>query len=293
MALRGWLEVELAAHAHLPLAQQPRAGDQAGWRPALVEQVGDGCHIPDFLAVGEVIGAVLAEALIEEIADRVAAGERLGQLRFGGQQVRGDPQAGHMHERHAAVEDDARRRHILHQVEFDGVRQRVGIAPQPDHHDLADDLRFDQQRRRDVRDRADGDHIERVVIGRGHCACHQIQRRGAALWPAAQVGRRAAVDEASGRDMQPIQQAHDLIVAPLHAVARPGRAIVGEGRGVERLHRELFGRAQGVDDRELVVNFVVRVGVQHHADGAGGRLQALDEQVFGKRGKGHGLILVR
>ena len=62
-----------------------------------------------------------------------------------GQKVRSHAQARNLDERHAAVENDPGGIRILHQVEFHRGRLVVRVPTQPYHHDLADQIRFEQQ----------------------------------------------------------------------------------------------------------------------------------------------------
>ena len=62
-------------------------------------------------------------------------------------------------------------------------------------------------------------------------------------------------------------------------------------RGVDGFHRQLFRREQRVGQGELVVNFVVGVGVENHARLAAGMAQTLDAEGVVKRGESHRLCL--
>ena len=65
-----------------------------------------------------------------------------------------------------------------------------------------------------------------------------------------------------------------------HAVGGVGTALVLERRGVHRVDAHALLRQQRVGDGELVVDLVVRVGVEHHLDRARRRGEQLDASVF-------------
>lgn len=73
--------------------------------------------------------------------------------------------------------------------------------------------------------------------------------------------------------LRQLQQAQDLLIAFLHAVRRAGGALVLEGRGAQRQQTHPVGRAQGIGNRKLIVNFIIGVGVDHQIDKALGRFQ--------------------
>ncbi len=54
-------------------------------------------------------------------------------------------------------------------------------------------------------------------------------------------------------------------MAFLHAVGRAARALVKEGRGINRLEGDAFIRQEQVGQRKLVIDLVVSVGVEDHA----------------------------
>ncbi len=182
------------------------------------------------------------------------------------------------------------------------------------------DLGRAQQRAGDVGDAAHRRHVQRRRVGRrGQRRLDQVLH-GLARWQ-----RRALVGEVVGtaaehaagvRQAQQRVDAHDLVEAALHALARraehrpvadrfrraalalqprqragvlrqqravPGRGLLrlrlrrqralpfaaavleGEGRGVHREHVQPLGREQRPRQRELVVDLVGGVGVDHHA----------------------------
>lgn len=84
------------------------------------------------------------------------------------------------------------------------------------------------------------------------------------------------MDEAVRRDVEALQQAKDFLVAQLHAVAGIVGACVEERRGVDRLDVEPVLRQQHLHQRELIVDLVVGVGVEHHAHLADRRLQEFE-----------------
>lgn len=109
--------------------------------------------VPDHLGPAEaplVLRGVAADRLDQVVAQRGAAGQAGLQLRQCRQQQFRHPGAGKADQRHAAVEQDLGGVHILHQVEFVGVRPVPVVAAQPDDDDLVGDRRFQQQRGGDV-----------------------------------------------------------------------------------------------------------------------------------------------
>jgi hypothetical protein len=81
------------------------------------------------------------------------------------------------------------------------------------------------------------------------------------------------MDEAVVRDVKPRQQPKDLLVAQFHAATRAVRARIAEGGGVDGLEGDPLGGQQHVDERELVVDLVECVGVEHRPHPAGPRCQ--------------------
>jgi len=74
-------------------------------------------------------------------------------------------------------------------------------------------------------------------------------------------------------DLDPAENALNLLKTLLHAIARTRGALVMERRRVDRLHREFCMRAQRINHRILVVDFVVSIRVEHHVHGPGRRIE--------------------
>ena len=124
-----------------------------------------------------------------------------------------------------------------------GVGPFQRMAAEPDHHHPVDDVGRLEQRRGDVADRADRHDVERIVRATGPRPGHEVvdRRRRPRRLRRADLFGHAAMNEALRRDVQPLQQAQDLLVAQLHAVAGTVRAAVVERRGVDRLRSMLSG----------------------------------------------------
>ena len=276
---------------------------------------------------------VVQVELVQVRADRPA---RLHMQRHLGQrqaQLGADLKARQIDQRHSAVEQHARGRHVLLQVEREvGLRRVRRVAAGPHHHDALGDVGRQQQRAGDVGHAADGHHVKRIALaigcgGRGARAGDQMRHcvAGQRLGFARQVARAAAEHAVRGVDLKLVEHAQDFVEAAQHALARraehrpvrnriqrpafaleavepramlaqqfavEGRCALrrraclqraphllapvleGERRGVHRQHIEPFGRKQGPGQRELVVDFVGRVGVDHHPRAAARRGQA-------------------
>ena len=94
-----------------------------------------------------------------------------------------------------------------------------------------------------------------------------------------------------------MEQAQDFGFACGDAIRCGLRAASDEGGGVDGFDGEPLAGEEGVDDGELVVDFVGGVGVEHHADGAvGGRAGAGDTLCVVQRGEagvGHIAVLAK
>ena len=139
-----------------------------------------------------------------------------------------------------------------------------------------------------------------------HAAAHQIPGRGALhrLGPAGQIPRGPVIYQPPGLHTHQRQDAHDLIVALVHAVRRALgmpvqraglrrqrrvliellKAIVGKWHGVERLQAEALGRGRRPGDGKLIIHLVLRVGIDHQAHGAQRRVHACNSFFFAQHG---------
>ena len=85
--------------------------------------------------------------------------------------------------------------------------------------------------------------------------------------------------EGLGDHVFPARQAQKLqnfVVASLHAVLGALRSGVKKGRGVNGLQVDFLRGQQGVGDGELVVDFIVSIGIQHHFHLASGALKLFE-----------------
>ena len=86
----------------------------------------------------------------------------------------------------------------------------------------------------------------------------------------------AAMNQAIRRDVQALEKAQDFLIAQLHAVAGTVRPRIEERRGVDRLDVKTLRRQQHLHQRELVVDLVVSVGVEHDTQATGRRGEELE-----------------
>ena len=144
--------------------------------PALVQQIGDGGDVPDHLRPAAMIAVIALDNLDQIVANRAAPGDIGFQFRNGGVQVTDDAHARNQDKRDATIKEQPRRRHILFQVKLTGVRPVQRMTAQPDDDDLFDDLRLQQHRRRDIRDRANRHDIEWIIVRACQRPLNQIAR---------------------------------------------------------------------------------------------------------------------
>ena len=152
--------------------------------------------------------------------------------------------------------------------------------PSQTHDDLLADGRIHQDGRGHVGDRADGQHVERPVdrvflrLLHGKAGGGGVDR---GLF-VRQVGARALVD-AGAQLLAPgqAQDVQDFLVAFDHAVLGRVRVLIEEGRGGQADGGRLVLRVDQVGDSELVVDFVVGVGVQNHVHVTRRSLQIANE----------------
>ena len=156
-------------------------------------------------------------------------------------------------------------RHPIHQVEFH--RDGWWRAPtQPYHHDLADQIRFEQQGRRYIGNRSDC-HIEERVVVRGcrHTPDQIIQSpRCAGGLPRAQVVGGAAVNKSLRVHVAAVPTGAGF----LHS-SSPSRRRARDRSLVNGLHKRSTNVQLGqssVHRGKLVIDFVYSIRcVQHHA----------------------------
>ena len=246
--------------------------------PVLVEQPADRRHIPDDAApyAARGVGVRLVNRLLAQIiAQRRFAAQPVFQLRPGGCKARYNARARQNHQRRAAVVHHARGGDVLHAVEFLVVMPFKTRAAQPHHDDLLRDGRIDQQRGGDVRDRADGGHIQRLFARILRGACGQILRGGRnhGLFFAGQIAFAAL--EYRHVLLREGEQLADFVVAFLHAVLGAGGAGVPERRGIQRLEADSLLGLERIGNGKLIVDFVVRVGIEHQIEHALRRIEQL------------------
>ena len=181
--------------------------------------------------------------------------------------------AGQQHQRHAGVERHPGGGHILQDVEFLIIRPMQGAAAQPDQHHAVGYLRLHQQGGRYVGDGPDCRHVQGIFSGVLHGQlCQRLCRIG---WNGrffiGQIGGGAPVDRHVFPGQR--QQLQNFLIAFLHAVGRAGGTLIMKGRGAQRQQMQPVLRAQGVGNGELVVDFIVSVGIDHHIEGRLGRFQ--------------------
>ena len=246
---------------------------------SVVQHPAHGGHIPNdtapYTALGVFVGG-LHRVLHQIIAQGVLALEPMVQLRLGGGEGADHAHAGQHDQRRARAKHHAGRGHVLRTVEFNVIMPFQRVAAQPDHHDAIRDFRLHQQGGGHVGNRADRQHIQRLFRAILHGQLRKVLRR---------VGRnrglligQIAVRAAIYRALQPgeLQQLQNFLIAALHAVRGAAGTIVEERRGVERPHVQLFLCVQCVGNRELVVDFVIRIGIQNHIHRARRDFQILE-----------------
>ena len=178
--------------------------------------------------------------------------------------------AGKLHERRAAAEHDPRGGHVLVHVEFFRVLPVVGVPAQPHNHDPLPDFGVDQQCGGDVRNRADGDDVERT-LGRVLHGERGQAARGGGIHRRVLVGQ-IAVRAAQGERMQVLpaherQDVQNFPVALFHALRCVLRlALHGERRGVQAFQVKPVPIEHEIGQRVLVVRFVKGVRIQHNVD---------------------------
>ena len=141
------------------LGREPGDSDQVPHNPGTAEVV-----IDPTLRMKRVVGV----EVIEIVADRASASEPTPPSREGRSEAehpcrsRGSRSAARRYQK-----DHVRQSDILVQVEDRQVRAwaPAWITGRPQHDDLFDDLGFFHDRRTDIGDTADGDHIQRIVPG--------------------------------------------------------------------------------------------------------------------------------
>ena len=148
-----------------------------------------------------------------------------------------------------------------------------GAAAQPDQHHAVGYLRLHQQGGRYVGDGPDRRHVQGIFSGVLHGQlCQRLCRIG---WNGrffiGQIGGGAPVDRHVFPGQR--QQLQNFLIAFLHAVGRAGGTLIMKGRGAQRQQMQPVLRAQGVGNGELVVDFVISVGVDHQIEGRLGRFQ--------------------
>ena len=169
----------------------------------------------------------------------------------------------------------------------------IAVVPaEPDYHQVADDLRVEQQSGGDVGDRSDGENVERLpglalFAGELHDAARgRGVDRGAAV---RQIAGRTAEGESLRRMVEQGENPADLLEALLHAVGRTGGAGVQERGRRHGPEPEGFRRQQRVGERELVVHLVEGVGVEYRVDEFRRQVEPGPAQSRIKCGEGNGV----
>ena len=236
---------------------------------ARVQQPCDAGNIPDHTVPDHApahILLVVADDLIEIVAQAILSLQPLFQLRSGRSQMGHNAHARKLHQRHAGIHHDARGSNVLKHVEFAGIRPMVCVSAQPDDDDLVRDLRLHQKRGGHVGDCGDGQHIQRRIVRTLHGKPDQILRslgidrcflirqetRGAAACKLHQLGSAAEV-----------QNILNFPIAALHAERGRLGTFVLEGRGINPLDIQLIVRGDHIGQRKLIVHFIIGIRVQN------------------------------
>jgi hypothetical protein len=104
---------------------------------------------------------------------------------------------------------------------------------------------------------------------------------------------RALEHKVLRRLVHPFEDAEDFLVRLFHAVLGAARALVVERRGVDGFEADSLGREQGVDKRELIVDLVEGVGVQHDVDRARRRREPRQAKRVRQKRELHAPLLTR
>ena len=179
-----------------------------------------------------------------------------------------------LNEWNTAVKEHLRGHDVLAQVELSCRRPFVRGTAEPDHDNLVLDLRLHQNRGRDVDRTTDGQYKEGTIT-RLHRLVDEVSRG----WTIDRTPLflkepiRTAKDGHTLAASEEVEQPEDLLVALLHAVGRAGGTVIDVRCSVDRLDVHLFGREQAVGHCVLIVDLVVRVGVEHGPHAAAGERQ--------------------
>ena len=118
---------------------------------------------------------VVRVQMVQIVADGAAPLHRALHLGQRKPQLRTDVITRQVHERHATVEDQLAGQQILFEIESSvDMRRMRGEACRPHHHDALGNRWRHQQRARDIGQAADGQHIQRLVLGRGERQRDQV-----------------------------------------------------------------------------------------------------------------------
>jgi len=137
------------------------------------------------------------------------------------------------------------------------------MAAEPDKRDAIRDFRFQQQGGGEVGRDGDARNINALAFFMAMARSTRSAGGGALHW---QVGTRqvrcAAAKNRGARASHEVDQARDFIVTFFHAVSGTIRAIVEKRCGIDRFYFKFVRRKEEMGECELVVDFVVGVGVE-------------------------------
>ena len=251
-----------------------RRGDRVPEEAFLfVKEPRDGGHVPDHAGPGLAGGVALrlAHGVFDQIvAEGVFAAEPVLKLVAGGREPVHDPEAGELHDRHAAGKEHPRAGDILLHIELrGGARDMRRVPAEPDDDHALAHLRREEQGGGDVRDRADRRDIEGLLrrMGRRLAAEELRRRREDGRVFVGEVTLRAAVN--GGEKVLPPRKRKelaDLPVAFFHPVGGRGSASVEERRRRDPSDPAPLAEGEQVGERELIVDLVVGVGIEDDVD---------------------------
>jgi len=248
----------------LHLLRKSRPRHTANGHPRVADHVAGCRQVPDLLGSTRILLAVIAEDVAQVLANRSLRPHVSVEFRGACQQVRRRAVAGNVNQRNAAGEHGARGNGILIEIELPGVIAMLRLSAQPDDDNPAGNLRRRIERRGNVGQRPNRHDPERTVP-RLHRSSHQIVRGriGDRADVLGEESIRSAMNTSAAVNSQAVQQAVNLrfgIVQPLSRRV----PLAQKQRGIDRLQLQAILRQQRMNHRELVVNLVGRVGVQHH-----------------------------
>ena len=146
------------------------------------------------------------------------------------------------------------------------------VAAEPDNDNIARDVRRDQERRCEVRDRADRNDEQFFAASPGprRLGDDEIDRLGTnRRHPVRQKRRCTAISGNPAAEAHEVDDPDNFPVTLLHPVGGGGRTAVQKRSRRHTAQVDALRRQQRVDERELIVDLVIGVGIQNHRHGTG------------------------